>query len=115
MNIAAMHEEDSVIEQLKKRVANLERSNTLLKRSKEEVDQHRDMHSIDETCRRMNVSKPTFYALQKKGLAPRLTRLKGTRRQFVMDVDLQDWLSNEKNFIHNELCDGVKRKALSPE
>ena len=115
MNMAAIHHEDNVIEQLRKRVADLERSNTLLRKSKEQVDQAKDMYSIDEVCKRISISKPTFYALVKKKLAPRLTKLKGTRRQFVTQIDLDKWLEDEKNFVHGSLCDGVKRKALSPE
>ena len=114
-NISDALAEDDLLEQLYKRIADLERSNTLLKgRFKQDIQaENKLMVSIDEFCQLIGISKPTFYKLIKEGTAPPLTRLNSTRRQFIKRTDMDAWLNNKSNFGESKLYPAIKKKIVS--
>ena len=116
MNVLAQAQaEDELIEQLNKRIADLERSNTLLKgRFKQDIQaENKLMVTIDEFCKLIGISKPTFYKLHKEGKAPPLTRLDDTRRQFIKRSDMDSWMNDKSNFGESKLYPPIIRKKIN--
>ena len=48
------------------------------------------LHSVDQVCERLRMSRPTFYRKYADGTAPRTTRF--GRRIFVTEAALEDYL-----------------------
>lgn len=48
-------------------------------------------YEIKDFCKAAHISKSTFYALQRKGLGPRITKVT-ERRTLVAPEDAQQWL-----------------------
>jgi hypothetical protein len=50
-------------------------------------------YEIKDFCKAAHISKSTFYALQRKGLGPRITKVT-ERRILVAPEDVQQWLED---------------------
>jgi len=112
MNISQMQAEDESIELLKKENADLKRKvSQIEKRYREDVlyAREKSMYSVDEWCYRNSVSKFVFYRLQKEGRGPRLTSIKGTRRQFITADDDKEWLMTNSNFDRDKNFDNHQK------
>jgi hypothetical protein len=51
-------------------------------------------YEIKDFCKAAHISKSTFYALQRKGLGPRITKVT-ERRTLVAPEDVQQWLEDQ--------------------
>mgnify|MGYP001212966196 FL=1 len=107
MNIAAAHQEDDIVEKLKKENADLQRKVTLLEKHKKLTEQeinNRKRITVDQFCARNNLSKVMYYELAKEGLAPKSYKLcndKGEpviKRSFINISDEEAWQKDPKRW-----------------
>tara|TARA_Y100001938_G_C8000550_1_gene384459 strand:+ start:133 stop:522 length:390 start_codon:yes stop_codon:yes gene_type:complete len=107
MNIAAAHQEDDIVEQLRKENADLQRKISLLEKHKKLNDQelnNRHSITIDQFCARNNLTKGLYYELANNNLAPKSYKLTDDngkpllRRSFIRIKDEKAWRDNPKRW-----------------
>ena len=107
MNIAAAHQEDDIVEQLRKENADLQRKISLLEKHKKLTEQeinNRKRITVDQFCARNNMSKVMYYSLAKEGLAPKSYKLcndKGEpviKRSYINIADEEEWQNDPKRW-----------------
>ena len=74
MTLSEAVEEDNLIDELRKKVADLERANSLLKKHAKVCEHeraNRNNITVHEFCARNNLSRQMYYVLLKDGLVPK--------------------------------------------
>ena len=107
MTLSEAVEEDNLIDELRKKVADLERANTLLKRHAKVCEYeraNRNNITVHEFCARNHLSRQMFYILLKDGLVPKpfyLVNKEGKpvlKKSFISLADEEKWRKDESKW-----------------